>query len=331
MLSHSTLRSTLLVAGALLACSRQEYLLGALFAAALVPQLLLSARGLRPSKAPSPKAGEPEAGALTASAPGHRQGATCHPAGWDLATLSHELKAPLVGVLGLARILAETHLNPEQCRLTAGIVRSSQNLTGLLDRLLESARLDGRVAFPPIRLRRDTVDLLGMRDDLVAPMRAAFGTPGVCLRSEVRLGGHRFLEGDGVRLLQIGRNLLANALKFTESGEVILRLTVIQAANGPYLRLQVADTGIGIAPHRLSAVLGRYEQEHSGIHGRFGGSGLGLAIVKDLTDSMGGELTVKSVVGVGTTFTAEIPVGLPPEPRRRLPALPAAGNRPVLT
>lgn len=308
-------RLTLLVVGVALALTQHQYPLGAIFLALLAPQLLgARRRGARPLGAVP----APDISAEPASEPAVRLGSEI-----DVAALSHELKAPLVGILGLAQILTETDLDQEQRGLASRIVRSSENLHELLDALLGSTQAKAGAERAAIVIERKPVDLLRLRDDLVAPLRAGAREPrseqeasaprNVEVKSEVRLGGHRFLMGDPVRLQQIGRNLLNNALKFTESGEVVLRVTVVHGEEGPILRLSVADTGMGIAPHRLGAIFNRFEQANSGIRGRFGGSGLGLAIVKEITEAMGGELSVRSAVGIGTIFTADVPAAPLPE------------------
>lgn len=325
MLSLFHWRFALLVAGALLALSHHQHLLGAIFVAAAVPEILrVQRRSGRPSE--------------SARMPGLLQDPASEPAAaraeLDVAALSHELKAPLIGVLGLAQILAETDLNAEQRSLIARIVRSSQNLNGLLDTLMDSAKPKPGAGGAPIVIERSAVDLLRLRDDIVAPLQMASKqrgslSPSIEFKSEVRLDGHRFLMGDPVRLQQIGGNLLNNAMKFTENGEIVLRMTVLRGARGPLLRLSVADTGIGIAVHRLKAIFDRFEQASPEIHGRFGGSGLGLSIVQDITEALGGELTVRSTVGVGSIFTADVPMATMPEPARAQ-AQPQPGLRPAM-
>ncbi|HWE47409.1 MAG TPA: ATP-binding protein [Caulobacteraceae bacterium] len=214
-----------------------------------------------------------------------------------LATMSHEIRTPLNGILGMAQAIATDELTPIQ-RGRVGVIRSSgQALLDILNDVLDLSKIEsGKLSLEEVEFDLET---------LVADVRNCFDNVAVekGLRFEVNLDGARGVyRGDPVRVRQILFNLVSNAMKFTDAGEVVLSAT----ADNDALALRVADTGIGIAPDKLAAIFGKFSQADASTTRRYGGSGLGLAICTDLVELMGGRIEVTSAVGQGSCFTATI-------------------------
>jgi len=216
-----------------------------------------------------------------------------------LATMSHEIRTPMNGVLGMAELLRGTGLNAQQRRFTDTILRSAQALLAVINDILDFSKIEaGRlelesVAFDPRELVEETAVLLAERahhKGLELLVDLGPGLPGA-------------LQGDPARLRQILVNLVGNAIKFTERGEVVIRLRLLeQDAKTVRLRVAVSDTGIGIAPADQAKIFESFTQADGSTTRRFGGTGLGLAISKRLVGLMGGELKIESAPGVGSTF-----------------------------
>ena len=216
-----------------------------------------------------------------------------------LATMSHEIRTPMSGVLGLTRLLLETEQTSEQRELSLTVLESGQSLMTVLNDVLDLSRLEaGRMTFEavplaPRRLAREVSDLMG-------PVAAERENR---LVFQVDEDTPEWVEGDPTRLRQVLMNLVGNALKFTESGRVEVRLLHRESI----LRLEVEDSGIGIPESKLASLFGAFMQADSSTTRRFGGSGLGLAICRQLCERMGGAIGVRSKPGVGSTFWFELP------------------------
>jgi signal transduction histidine kinase len=220
-----------------------------------------------------------------------------------LATLGHELRTPLNAVLVLARVLAddtEGHLTPRQRVYAGTLLSSGQELLALLDEMLDFSKAEAG----KLRLEPREVELA----ELLAPLERVFQPvaeqKGLGFHVDVRPDAPPRLRTDPKRLLQVLRNLLSNALKFTHEGEV--RLTV-GPARGGRVAFAVADTGIGIPRDRQHRVFEAYQQADGGTARRYGGTGLGLAISRELAHRLGGELVLESEPGRGSTFTVTLP------------------------
>lgn len=217
-----------------------------------------------------------------------------------VAEITHELRTPLTGVLGMAELLRETDLAPEQRELMEALHHSATHLRGLVDGLLELSRLEaGRVELVTAEWRPK--QLLG---ELDAEFTPRFRAKGLTLATALDHAVPRKLVGDVFRLRQVLTNLLANALKFSARGTV--RLAVDRDQD--QLRFQVIDQGIGIAPEALSRLFTPFRQADPAVARQYGGSGLGLAICKRLVELMGGAISVDSAPGRGSIFTVRIPL-----------------------
>jgi two-component system, sensor histidine kinase len=220
-----------------------------------------------------------------------------------LANMSHEIRTPLNGVLGVAGILARTPLDGKQ-REMVGIIENSANvLQRVLNDVLDLAKVEaGRLQI--------VEDAFCLGDALTALTSAAAvqcKAKGLDFSLDIAPAARGVVIGDRVRLEQILGNLLGNAVKFTEAGQIAL--TVAPVVNEqPVFRFEVHDTGIGFEPEIGQALFEPFRQADGGMARRFGGTGLGLSIARDLARAMGGELTGVGVPGEGAVFTLDLPL-----------------------
>ncbi|HEX7947607.1 MAG TPA: ATP-binding protein [Phenylobacterium sp.] len=217
-----------------------------------------------------------------------------------LATMSHEIRTPLNGVLGMAQAMERDPLAPMQRERLKVIRESGAELMDLLDDLLDLSRIDAG------RLKLETHDF-DLRAE-VAAAHAAFAAEaqgkGLAYPLVVDPAVNGLWRGDSARVRQILSNLISNAVKFTHEGEVAVRLA--KSASG--IRLEVVDTGIGIAPDRVARLFEKFVQADASATRAYGGTGLGLAICQELCRAMGGAITVGSAPGSGSTFSLELPL-----------------------
>jgi len=217
-----------------------------------------------------------------------------------LATMSHEIRTPLNGVLGMAQVLAGEDLSPKQQERVRIIQQSGQSLLAILNDLLDLAKIEAG----KLTLEETEFSL----DELARGAHGAFSAVAeqkdLRFRMEITPEAQGVYLGDSTRVRQILYNLISNALKFTETGAINVS---VSAAN-PGLALVVRDTGIGIPADRLDQLFEKFEQADKSTTRKFGGTGLGLSICRDLTNLMGGSITVESELGVGTTFSVTLPL-----------------------
>lgn len=217
-----------------------------------------------------------------------------------MARMSHELRTPLTSIIGFLNLLRETPTNKEQREYLQIIRHSSNILLSTINDILEIAKLEAT----DIDLELQSFRLESALDEMIALHSFAAFKKGLEI---VVLVGHDVPDqvvGDKSRLMQALNNLVANAVKFTESGQVILSVSVNDVrGDQTELRFVVSDSGIGIDQGQLSSLFQPYSQANYGIGRRFGGTGLGLFIVKRVVESMGGLVSIKSNLGEGTTVS----------------------------
>lgn len=218
-----------------------------------------------------------------------------------LAGMSHEIRTPLNGVLGMAQAMAADTLTPLQRDRLDVIRQSGEALLAILNDVLDLSKIEaGRLDIEQIDF-----DIEDIARGAHAAFTALANAKGLSFDLHVAPEARGAYRGDPIRLRQILYNLLSNALKFTEAGEV--RVKVDRDAEGA-LRLVVADTGCGIDPERMKELFAPFVQADASTTRRFGGTGLGLAICRHLAEAMGGRIAVESIVGEGSRFTVVLPL-----------------------
>lgn len=237
-----------------------------------------------------------------------------------LARMSHEIRTPMHGVLGMTQVLAESSLTPDQREHVGMIEDSGKLLLGVINDILDFSRIEaGHLELDPVDFAleptlRDTVDLLSV----------TARQKGLQMTADLPQDLPRFVVGDALRLRQILVNLLGNAVKFTEHGWVRLSAGVTPLADGKVLlRLEVADTGVGMPPDVMQRMFEPFGQADASTTRVYGGTGLGLTISRQLVELMGGKIGCTSEPGRGSTFWVEVPLSIQVEPVVAAPAVPA--------
>jgi len=217
-----------------------------------------------------------------------------------LANMSHEIRTPLNGVLGMAQAMEQDPLTDLQRERLEVIRRSGDMLLAILNDILDLSKIEAG----KLELEQAPFDLGELALGAHATFTAIANTKGLSFDLVVEPSAAGTYLGDSTRVRQVLYNLLSNALKFTEAGEV--RVTLSGQARGFSMRIE--DTGIGIPPDRLTHLFQKFEQADASTTRRFGGTGLGLSICRELAQLMGGDITVTSQVGKGSVFLATLPL-----------------------
>jgi len=233
-----------------------------------------------------------------------------------LANMSHELRTPLNSTLILAKLLADNkdgNLTPAQVKFARTITSAGNDLLALINDVLDLSRIEaGKVELAP-----EQISVAAAVESLVKTFQPTAEQNHLRFSWVVEPGVPEQIETDPQRLGQILKNLLSNAFKFTEKGEVAMRVFSPQSGT---VAFAVRDTGVGIAPHQQEVIFEAFRQADGSIHRKFGGTGLGLSISRDLAALLGGAISVQSALGEGSVFTLTVPQAFTsgtPLPERR--------------
>lgn len=223
-----------------------------------------------------------------------------------LANMSHEIRTPMTAILGYADLLLDPAQSAtERSKCVHTIRRNSEHLLGVINDILDLSKIDdGRIS-----IERTSVDVFRVMEELRSTMQVRAQDKSISLRTEVNTPFPATIQTDPLRLQQILSNLVSNAIKFTDSGGVCVRVSLVQAELRNLVRFEVIDTGIGMTAEQITRLYQPFTQVDSSSTRAFGGTGLGLTISKRLAVLMGGDIEVSSTVGVGTTFALDIDAG----------------------
>ena len=224
-----------------------------------------------------------------------------------LANMSHEIRTPMTAILGYADLLVDQHLEySARSEYVDVIRRNGKHLLTLINNILDLSKIEsGKAA-----VVNGQCDLVGMIAEVASTMRVRALERGTALTAEYPTRLPKAIMTDGARLRQILVNLVGNAVKFTEKGTVRIRTSFVQGWRGQEaaVRFEIIDTGIGISEENMLRLFQPFVQADSSTSREYGGTGLGLAITSRIVELLGGDISAKSEIGVGSTFTATIPV-----------------------
>ncbi len=224
-----------------------------------------------------------------------------------LATMTHELRTPLIGILGMARLMQSTPLDAEQKEYMHSIRSSAQLLRALIGDILDFSRIDAN----KLELEDAPFDIRNLVRSVTSALANEAQEKQLELNCWVDARVPAKLQGDHLRVSQILFNLLGNAIKFTERGSVMMRVAFEESHESlpkPHVLIEIEDTGIGIPQDKLEKVFDKFWQLDASNSRRYGGTGLGTTVARDLSRRMGGDISVRSRIGAGSTFSVRLPL-----------------------
>ena len=226
-----------------------------------------------------------------------------------LANMSHEIRTPMNAIIGMTQLALDSTSKDRRTKFLNTVKNSANNLLGILNDILDFSKIEAG----QMQLSTQPFKLNSLLESISSALNIGASEKGLTLKYQIEKGIPEALVGDDLRLRQILFNLVGNAIKFTQSGFIFIKIELDKQhkiEEKISLHFSVTDTGIGIAPEKLSSIFNSFEQTDNSYARKYGGTGLGLAICKQLTNLMDGEIWVESQQGVGSTFHFHLPLSL---------------------